>query len=140
VSERSEDGADASAGSDETAGRLDRWLWAVRAYKTRGDAADACRAGAVENNGRTVKPARHVRPAEVIAVKQGLVTRTLVVRGVPRSRVGAPLVPDYCDEQTPASEWEKAKAHRLQQVLAREPGSGRPTKRDRRELERLFGG
>lgn len=132
-------GAQASAGPDDAPGRLDRWLWAVRAFKTRGDAAEACRAGHVEINGATVKPARHVRPAETIQVRQGLVNRTLVVRGVPRSRVGAPLVASYCEEQTPASEWEKAKVHRVQQVLAREPGSGRPTKRDRRELERLFG-
>lgn len=126
-------------GPDDAPGRVDRWLWAVRAFKTRSDAAEACRAGDVEINGVAVKPARHVRVAETILVRQGLVTRTLVVRGVPRSRVGAPLVTMYCDDQTPASEWEKAKASRVQQVLARAPGSGRPTKRERRELDAFFG-
>jgi len=125
-------------GQDAAPGRVDRWLWAVRAFKTRGDAAEACRAGAVEINGLAVKPARHVRVAESILVREGLVTRTLVVRGVPRSRVGAPLVPTYCEEQTPPGEWEKAKAGRVQQILSRAPGSGRPTKRDRREIEQFF--
>jgi len=65
--------------------------------------------------------------------------RTLRVTGIPKSRVGAKLVADYCDDQTPASEFEKAKTQRVQQVLARDKGTGRPTKRDRRLLDKLFG-
>ena len=65
--------------------------------------------------------------------------RTLRVTGIPKSRVGAKLVAEYCDDQTPASEFEKAKAQRVQQVLARDKGAGRPTKRDRRLLDKLFG-
>jgi len=73
-----------------------------------------------------------------VTVRQGIITRTLQVVAVPRSRVGAKLVADYCLELTPPAEFEKARAHRVQQMLARDKGSGRPTKRDRRLLDRLF--
>ena len=122
-----------------SAERIDKWLWAVRLFKTRSLAADACKAGSVEIGGVAVKPAREVREGETITVKQGLILRTLRVSGIPKSRVGAKLVAEYCDDQTPASEFEKAKAQRVQQVLARDKGAGRPTKRDRRLLDKLFG-
>ena len=119
--------------------RLDKWLWAVRLFKTRSLATSACRAGSVEINGQPVKPARDVRIGEMVTVRQGLITRTLRVVGVPASRVGAKLVAGFCDDQTPPEEFEKAREHRVQQLLAREKGSGRPTKRDRRSLDQLFG-
>jgi ribosome-associated heat shock protein Hsp15 len=71
-------------------------------------------------------------------VRQGLIQRTLRVVAAPVSRVGAKLVPDYCTDLTPESEFEKARLQRLQHVLARAKGSGRPTKRERREVDRLF--
>ena len=118
--------------------RLDKWLWAVRLFKTRALATDACRAGSVLINELTAKPGREVRAGETVVVRQGLITRTLRVTGVPPARVGAKLVPQFCTDLTPAEEFEKARMHRLQQVLARDHGSGRPTKRDRRLLDRLF--
>jgi len=121
-----------------SAERIDKWLWAVRLFKTRTLAADACKAGSVEIAGIAVKPAREVREGETITVKQGLIVRTLRVVGIPKSRVGAKLVAEFCDDQTPASEFEKVKAQRVQQVLARDKGAGRPTKRDRRLLDKLF--
>lgn len=124
--------------SSEPAARLDKWLWAVRVFKTRALAADACRAGSVTVNELPAKPARDVHAGEQISVRQGLITRTLRVVAVPRSRVGAKLLPEYCTDLTPESEYEKARVQRLQHVLAREQGSGRPTKRDRRRLDRLF--
>ena len=120
------------------AARLDKWLWAIRLFKSRALAADACRAGGVEVGGQPAKPARDVRTGEIVSVRQGLITRTLRVVGVPRSRVGAKLVPDYCADLTPAAEFEKLRERRTQQLLAREKGSGRPTKRDRRAIDRLF--
>lgn len=90
-------------------------------------------------NGQPAKPARDVRAGEWVAVSEGLVTRRLLVLGIPRSRVGAKLVPTYCDDQTPPEEKAKAREQPLQQFLARERGSGRPTKRDRREIDRLLG-
>ncbi len=118
--------------------RLDKWLWAVRLFKTRGLAAEAIRAGSVEINARPAKPARMVHAGETVTVQQGLVLRTLQVVGTPVSRVGAKLVPDYCTDLTPESEFEKMRLQRMQHVLARAKGSGRPTKRERREVDRLF--
>ena len=119
--------------------RIDKWLWAVRIFKTRSLATDACRAGCVTVGGQPVKSSRDVRPGEIVVVRQGLVHRTLKVRAVPPARVGAKLVATYCEEQTPPAEFEKARQQRVQQFLARARGSGRPTKRDRRLLDRLFG-
>ena len=118
--------------------RLDKWLWAVRVFKTRALATAACRAGSVAINELPAKPARNVHADELVCVRLGLMVRTLRVGGVPRSRVGAKLVAEFCTDLTPPSEWEKVKQHRVQQLLAREKGSGRPTKRDRRMLDRLF--
>lgn len=128
---------DNSAG-DTSAARLDKWLWAVRIFKARPLATDACRGGSVEIGGHPAKPGREVHAGEIVTVRVGLMTRTLRVVAVPRSRVGAKLVPEFCAELTPAAEFEKVREHRMQQVLAREKGSGRPTKRDRRQLERFF--
>lgn len=93
----------------------------------------------MEIGGNAPKPAREVHAGEIIVVRQGVVIRTLKVVAVPRSRVGAQLVPEYCTDLTPASEFEKIKLQRLQHVLARERGSGRPTKRERRDVDRFFG-
>jgi ribosome-associated heat shock protein Hsp15 len=122
----------------ETTGRLDKWLWAVRIFKSRSLASDACRAGSVAVNELTAKPARDVRPGELVTVRQGLVLRTLRVVGVPASRVGAKLVPNFCADLTPREELEKGRERSVQDLLAREKGSGRPTKRDRRLLDQMF--
>jgi ribosome-associated heat shock protein Hsp15 len=124
--------------AERTADRLDKWLWAMRVFRTRALATDACRAGSVAVNELVAKPAREVHAGEIVMVKQGLFTRTLQVVGVPRSRVGAKLLPDYCVDLTPPEEYERLRERSVQQVLAREKGSGRPTKRDRRLLDDLF--
>jgi len=118
--------------------RLDKWLWAVRIFKTRGLAADACRAGNVQVGGQSAKPSRDVRGGETITVRQGLITRTLIVRGVPLRRVGPKLVAGFCEDQTPPEEFAKARKEPVRQFLAREKGAGRPTKRERREIDQLF--
>jgi len=125
--------------ADRSAARLDKWLWAVRVFKTRPLATEACRAGSVEISERVAKPAREVQAGEVVKVKLGLFTRTLRVVGVPRSRVGAKLLPDFCVDLTPPEAFEKLRERSVQQILARAPGSGRPTKRDRREIDGFFG-
>ncbi len=118
--------------------RLDKWLWAVRLFRTRSLATAAIHAGSVKINDLPAKPAREVHPGETITVRQGLILRTLRVVGVPPSRVGAKLVAEYCADLTPPGEFEKAREQRLQHFLAREKGSGRPTKRERREIDRFF--
>lgn len=90
-------------------------------------------------NDLPAKPARDVRPGELVKVQLGLVLRTLKVVDVPRARVGAKLVANFCSDLTPPEEFEKARRLPVQQLLAREKGSGRPTKRDRRLLESVFG-
>ena len=105
---------------------------------TRALATAAIQAGGVEINGRPTKPAREVHAGETVTVRQGLILRTLRVVAAPATRVGAKLVPDYCTDLTPDSEFEKLREQRRQQVQARPLGSGRPTKRERREVDRLF--
>jgi ribosome-associated heat shock protein Hsp15 len=93
----------------------------------------------VQVGGQLVKPSRDVRPGEIITIRQGLVTRTVVVLGVPMRRVGPKLAAGFCEDRTPPEEYAKAKVQPVQQFLAREKGSGRPTKRDRRAIDQLFG-
>ena len=92
--------------------RIDQWLWAVRVYRSRSLAADAIRAGHVVADCRVVKAAHEVIPGETIRVTLGALTRTLVVRGIPQSRVGAARVPEFADDQTPVEEFEKARRER----------------------------
>lgn len=119
--------------------RLDKWLWSVRVFKTRPLATAACRAGHVKIGDLEAKPGRDVHVGEVVTVRLGLVTRTLRVVALPRSRVAARQVPEYLADLTPVAEYERAKQAGIEHMLARERGLGRPTKKDRRDLGRLFG-
>lgn len=116
--------------------RIDKWLWNVRLFKTRSMATDACNAGKVKLNGTNVKPSKDVKTEEVYAIKIGQLNKTVQVLGAPKSRVGAPLVALYCNDLTPAEEYERVKSLRVNFEF-REHGEGRPTKRDRRQIEYL---
>jgi ribosome-associated heat shock protein Hsp15 len=118
--------------------RLDLWLWAIRVYKTRTTAVTAIRAGHVQLNGTLPKPAREVHPADIIIAQVGDLTRTLRAKGAPKSRIGAPLVPEYAEDLTPPQEYRKQKTDSAQVVGRRPRGSGRPTKRDRRQIEEIM--
>lgn len=117
--------------------RLDKWLWAVRVYKTRTQAAAACIAGHVKVNGAGVKPSRHVHPGELITARQGDVTRTVKVLAPLDRRVGAAIVPNYLEDLTPPSEYQKRERAHPPATFLRPKGAGRPTKKDRRALSRL---
>jgi len=117
--------------------RLDKWLWSVRVFKTRPDATAACRAGKVTIGELEAKPGRDIHVGETVTVRVGVVTRTLKVVGLPRSRVGAKQLPDFMADLTPATEYERAKQAGIEHMLARE--RGRPTKKDRRDMAQLFG-
>ena len=119
--------------------RLDRWLWAVRVYKTRSDAAEACRGSAVRLNGTIAKPSSKVRIGDTIIARTKALTRTLNVITLTENRIGAALVPDYLDDQTPESEHEKAREKRANARVFSHKGSGRPTKKDRRDIEKIIG-
>lgn len=122
-----------------SAERLDQWLWAVRIFKTRSLAADACRAGRVTVAGIIAKPARTIRPADRIEVREEEICRTFEVLALPRSRVGAKLAAAYCKELTSTEELERLRHQRQRDPGAREQGLGRPTKRERRRVDFTFG-
>lgn len=114
--------------------RIDAWLWAIRAYKTRSAATAACRAGHVKLNGNAAKAAQPVQPGDTIRVRQPGFERILEVRGLIAKRVGAEAASHFYSDHTP----ERPAAPALG-IPQRDRGTGRPTKKDRRELERLRG-
>jgi ribosome-associated heat shock protein Hsp15 len=115
--------------------RIDKWLWAARVFKTRALATEACRAGHVKLDGVPVKPARSAHPGEVYVVHTVALTRTLKVVGVAERRVGAREVPTLLEDLTPSEEFERMRRSAVEQVLARPKGTGRPTKRERRQID-----
>ena len=118
--------------------RLDKWLWAVRLFKTRTQAAAACTAGKVTINGQPTKASRDVRVGDVIVAQLGELTKTVKVIGVIEKRVGAKLVSQFLEDLTPASEYEKPREKNLTPFIFRPKGAGRPTKRDRRKMDDLL--
>ena len=118
--------------------RLDRWLWAVRIYKTRGDAGSACRRSAVRLNGQIAKPSAKVRAGDTITARNKSFTRTLKVKNLVEQRVGAARVPNFADDYTPESEHEKVQEQRANARVFRHEGGGRPTKKDRRDIKKLL--
>ncbi|MFR9649799.1 MAG: RNA-binding S4 domain-containing protein [Rikenellaceae bacterium] len=120
--------------------RLDKYLWAVRIYKTRSDAAEAIRQNRVVVNGAYAKPSREVKVGDKIEVKRLPITYSYKVLEIASSRMGAKLVPDYCLNTTPQEELDKLNAPRETIFVTRDPGTGRPTKRDRRTIDSLMMG
>lgn len=117
--------------------RLDQWLWTVRLYRTRTLATVAIRNGWVTVNGDVVKPAREVQPGQQIQARTGDITRTYRVLGAPMTRVSAPLVAQFAEDLTPASELERRRAPAPPGVAIRPRGAGRPTKRERRTIDQV---
>jgi len=113
--------------------RLDKWLWAVRLYRTRSLATLACHAGHVKVGGRNVKPSHDVHLGEVICALSGRIHRTVRVLALIEQRVGASLVPQYLEDQTPPEEYARARAEAGQNPT-HSKGFGRPTKKQRRQL------
>ena len=103
--------------------RVDKWLWAVRIFKTRPLATAACREGKVSVGELVAKPARTVREGEIVTVRQGVMQRTLRVVAAPASRVGAVRLPEFYVDLTPPEEFAQAREQRAQQVNARAPGA-----------------
>ena len=116
--------------------RIDKWLWAARVFKTRSLAADSCRHGHVKISDQAVKPSRGVRVGDVIVVRKEQMTCTFKVLRLIERRVGASAAREYAEDQTPASEREKPREAYLR-PFARPLGSGRPTKKERRQLDAM---
>jgi ribosome-associated heat shock protein Hsp15 len=117
--------------------RLDQWLWAVRVYKSRSLAADAIKAGHARVNDAVAKPAHEVKPGELVTARVGLVVRSLRVLAAPPSRVGAKLVAQFVEDLTTPEEYAKGRESFFLRPAFRPPGAGRPTKRERREIDGL---
>ena len=118
--------------------RIDKWLWAVRQYKTRTLATEACEKGRILINEQTVKPSRLINEGDEINIKRTGLTRTLKVLKLSMNRLNAKLVPEYYTDLTPIDEIEAYKARLTKITIYRDPGTGRPTKRDRRTLDDFF--
>jgi ribosome-associated heat shock protein Hsp15 len=115
--------------------RIDKWLWSVRVFKTRNQATVACRTGKVRIGDQPVKPSREVRAGEVITISLEAMKRTVKVLENPEHRVGAKLVEQFMEDLTPQEEYEKVKIRKDAGFGYRHRGLGRPTKKERREIE-----
>lgn len=118
--------------------RIDKYIWAIRCYKTRSDATEACKGNKVQLNGAPVKPSKEVRVGDTIAVRKGSAQFIYKVLQLSENRMGAQLVPDYAENLTPQSEIDKLRAPVETFFVKRDRGSGRPTKKERRELDALW--
>jgi ribosome-associated heat shock protein Hsp15 len=121
--------------------RIDKFLWAVRLYKTRSQAASECSKGRVQINSQIAKPSREVKIGDVIQIKYKVITRSYKVKNLLDRRVGAKLVDNYIEEITPQDELLKLKLYQEYQrtSVPRRTEKGRPTKRDRRQWDKYFG-
>ena len=115
--------------------RIDKWMWAVRIFKTRTIAAEACKKGRISINGALAKAARMVKPGDVIQVRKPPVTYSFKVLQTIEKRVGAKLVPEMMENITAPEQYELLEMSKISGFINRAKGTGRPTKNDRRELE-----
>lgn len=115
--------------------RIDKWLWAVRVFKTRTIAAEACKKGRVLIENNSVKPARMIQVGDIVQVKKPPVTYSFKVIDISQKRMGAKLVSNFMENVTPPEEYEILEMNKLSGFVDRQRGTGRPTKKDRRDLE-----
>ncbi len=118
--------------------RIDKWLWAVRVYKTRTDATDACRNNRVTVNGATVKPSREVKEGDTVTVRKNVMTYTVKVLQAIGNRQPARNVPLYAENLTPQEEYDRVQTSRFATFAQRDRGAGRPTKKERREIDDMM--
>ena len=121
----------------ENSVRIDKWLWAVRIYKTRSQAADACKGGKVKMDGVNTKPSREVKAGDILEIHHNYIRRVVKVKQAAKNRVAAKLVPDLMEDLTPASEFEKLEMIKQLNQEKRDRGTGRPTKKDRRTIDKI---
>ncbi|WP_430815798.1 RNA-binding S4 domain-containing protein [Carboxylicivirga sp. RSCT41] len=121
----------------ESGVRIDKYLWAVRLFKTRSIAAEACKKGKVSMNGMSVKSSRTIKVGDEIDIRIPPITRRFKVLDIAEKRMGAKLTPDFVKDITPPDQIELLELARLASSANRDRGMGRPTKKDRRDLERL---
>ncbi|WP_313807193.1 RNA-binding S4 domain-containing protein [Flavobacterium sp.] len=115
--------------------RIDKYLWCVRYYKTRSMATDACKKGHITVNGQEAKPSRDVFPSDKITLRKDQINYIVIVLDIPDNRVGAKLVDIYRKDETPPEAFEHLEMLRLSKEHYRAKGQGRPTKKDRRDID-----
>lgn len=118
--------------------RIDKFLWSVRIYKTRSMAAEAIRNGKVSINGVKVKASREVKPGDKVEIRLHAYNKSIEIINLPKSRVGAKLIENYIIDLTPDSEYHKLQMTREKLVFQRPKGLGRPTKKERRDLDHFM--
>ena len=118
--------------------RVDKFLWAMRIYKTRSIATDACKCGRVKMNGVEVKPSRMFHVGDIFTVRKGPITYTYRILQLWGNRLGAKMVPEYLQDITPKEQLELLELARYAAQSGRDRGTGRPTKKDRRDIEQFF--
>ena len=118
--------------------RVDKYLWAMRIYKTRSIATDACKCGRVKMNGVEIKPSRAFHVGDVFTVRKGPITYTYRILQLASNRLGAKMVPEYLQDITPREQLELLELARYAAQSGRDRGTGRPTKKDRRDIEQFF--
>lgn len=118
--------------------RVDKYLWCIRYFKTRSIATNAVKKGQVKVNGAVVKPARDVYAMDNISVRKNQINYELIVLDLPESRLGAKLVDMYCKDVTPKESLEKLDLLKYSKDYYRKKGTGRPTKKDRRDIDEIY--
>ena len=118
--------------------RIDKWLWAARIFKTRTIAADAIKNGRVTIQGVNVKPSRMVKEGEVVSVRKPPITYSFKILKTIEQRVGAKLLPEIYENVTPPDQYELLEMNRISGFVARQRGTGRPTKKERRALDEFL--
>ena len=115
--------------------RIDKYLWCIRIFKTRSIATTACKKGQVKIDSKSVKPSRDIFGGELILIRKNQINYQIKALALPESRVGAKLVDQYKKDVTPKEEFEKMELLKYSKDYYREKGAGRPTKKDRRDID-----
>src|SRR5210317_2007653 len=119
--------------------RVDKYLWCIRYYKTRSVATAACKKGVVKLNGETLKPSKEIYPGDELLIRKDQINHTLLVLDIPPSRVGAKLVDQFRKDTTPLEAYKNVELLSYSKKYYRKKGTGRPSKKDRRDLEDFTG-
>lgn len=139
MKDKSENGASTSLSRREVQGeslaRIDKWLWATRIFKTRTIAADACKNGRIAVNGVNVKPSRMVKEGDTVSVRKPPVTYSFKILKTIEQRVGAKILPEIYENVTSPDQYELLEMTRISGFVDRARGTGRPTKKDRRQMD-----
>lgn len=118
--------------------RIDKWLWAMRLFKTRSIAADACKKGKIMMSGQNLKPSRTIKVGDIIQIRKSPIIYSFRVLALTENRLGAKLVPEYMENVTTPDQYEILEITKISGFINRDKGTGRPTKKDRRDLDEFL--